>query len=122
VEPVHARPSSPEPVSSGATRLFFEKVFLYVSTSASSTTRMTLISPTDASLYYVDSETWQSRISDADMIRNATKSVTVSRCDTDLTGYFGGILLTSGACVEIKIQSGGSGDETRVTLPLPGPC
>jgi hypothetical protein len=109
-------------VSNGATRLFFEKVFLYVSTAASPTTRMTLISPTDAFLYYVDSDTWQSRISDAEMIRNATKSVTVSRCDTDLTGYFGGVLLALGACVEIKVQSDGSGDETRVTLPLPGPC
>jgi hypothetical protein len=122
VEPVHERPSSPMPVSNGSTHMFFEKVFLYVATSASPTTRMTVISPTDALLYYAPPETWQSVIPDADMIRDATKSVTVSRCDSDLTGYFGGILLSTGACVEIRVEGDGSGDEARVTLPLPGPC
>lgn len=122
VEPVHERPSSPIPVSNGATQMFFEKVFLYVDSSASPTTRMTVISPTDALLYYATPETWQSVIPEADMIRDAVKTVTVSRCDADLTGYFGGVLLSAGACVEIKVEGDGSTDEARVVLPLPGPC
>ena len=80
------------------------------------------MSPTDAFLYYATPETWQSVIPDADMIRDAVKSVSVSRCDTDLTGYFGGILLSAGACVEIKVEGDSGADAARVTLPLPGPC
>ncbi|MEO5724947.1 MAG: hypothetical protein ABIQ39_05705 [Ilumatobacteraceae bacterium] len=122
VEPVHERLSSPRPVSDGTTQMFFEKVFLYVAASASPTTTMTVVSPTDALLYYATPETWQSVIPDADMLRDATKSVTVSRCDTDLTGYFGGVLLSTGACVEIKLEGDGNADAARVLLPLPGPC
>jgi hypothetical protein len=122
VEPVHERLSSPRPVSDGTTQMFFEKVFLYVDTSAAPTTQLTVTSPTDALLYYAPPETWQSVIPDADMIRDAVKSVTVSRCDTDLTGYFGGVLLSAGACVEIKVEREGGADEARVKLPLPGPC
>lgn len=121
VEPVHERPSSPVPVSDSATEMFFEKVFVYVATSASATTRMTVISPTDALLYYAPPETWQSVIPAAVMIRDAVKSVTVSRCDSDLTGYFGGVLLSTGACVEIKVE-GDDAAATSVMLPLPGPC
>ncbi len=40
VEPVHKRLSSPMPVSDGAATMLFEKVLLYVSTSASPTTRV----------------------------------------------------------------------------------
>jgi hypothetical protein len=56
VEPVRERLSSPLPVVGGGRELFFEKVFLYVSMSASMTTHMTLIAPTDAYLYYTDSK------------------------------------------------------------------
>jgi hypothetical protein len=122
VEPAHKRLSSPEPVSDGAKEMFFEKVFLYVSVSASPTTRLTLISPTDAFFYYVAADTWQSPIADADRIRDATRSVMVSRCDTDLAGYFGGILLSSGACVVINVEGESATDEVNVALPLPGPC
>ena len=83
---------------------------------------MTLIEPNDAYLYYTDSDTWQAPINDADMIRAATKSVSVARCDIDLTGYFGGILLASGGCVKIDVQGEGSLAPLLVQLPLPGPC
>ena len=122
VKPIHERLSSPMPVTDGATEMFFEKVFLYVSMSASLTTRMTLIAPADAYLYYTDSDTWQSPTDDATMIRTATKSVRLSRCDTDLTGYFGGVLLASGGCVEIEVQGEASSESVAVRLPLPGPC
>lgn len=122
VEPVHERLSSPVPVSAGTSQMFFEKIFLYVSSSASPTTRITVISPSNASFYYTSPAIWQSVVPDADMIANATKSVTVSRCGSDLTGYFGGILLASRACVEIKIEGDSSAVEGRVALPLPGPC
>lgn len=122
VQPVQKRLSSPMPVIDGGTQMFFEKVFLYVSTPASATTRMTLIAPSDAYLYYTDSDTWQSPIDNADMIRAATKSVSVARCDTDLTGYFGGVLFASGGCVTIEVQGKGSSAPLLVHLPLPGPC
>jgi hypothetical protein len=99
-----------------------EQPLRYVSMSASLTTRMTLIAPADAYLYYTDSDTRQSRIDDATIIRAATKSVSVSRCDTDLTGYFGGVLLASGGCIEIEVQGEGSSEPVVVKLPLPGPC
>lgn len=76
----------------------------------------------NAYLYYTDSDTWQAPIDDATMIRAATKSVSVSRCDTDLTGYFEGVLLTSGRCVEIEVQGEASSEPVGVKLPLPGPC
>ena len=77
---------------------------------------------TSTHLYYTDSNTWQSSIDDPTMIHAATKSVSVSRCDTDLTSYFGGVLLTSGACVEIEVQGEASSKPVVVKLPLPGPC
>jgi hypothetical protein len=97
------------PVADGETEMFFEKVFLYVSTSAAPTTRMTLIAPEDAYLYYTDSNTWQSPIDDATMIHAATKSVSVSR-----TATAGPVLNAT--------RSGSTGDMSPRALPGASDC
>ncbi len=122
IDPVRGRKSDPPLVSDGTTTFRFEKVFLYVSTHASATTKLTLISPPDALLYYTDQDTWQAHIKDADLIRASTKTLTIARCDTDLTGYFGGVLLASGNCLQIELQGDSPADREVVNLPLPGPC
>jgi hypothetical protein len=108
----------------------FQKVFLYVSAQAAPKTRLTLTSPTDAYLYYVPQDHWQSARLDDEVRAGLTRSVTVSRCSTDLddlTGYFGGVVLGAGPWVTIEVQPLQSdelptGGPTTVNLLLPGPC
>ena len=100
----------------------FQKVFLYVSLDAAPQTRLTITDPPDAYLYYVPESTWQSRQTDAQVLSSLTKSVTVSRCESDFTGYFGGIVLGSGPCVTLRVDPLPAGTSTTLTVQLPGPC
>jgi hypothetical protein len=93
-----------------------------VSTSASPQTRVTLTAPSDAWLYYVPAVIWQSRQSDDEVLRTFSKSIIVSRCAGDLTGYFGGLVLGESQCVTILVEPLPSGKPTTLRLALPGPC
>ena len=120
VADVHQRPTFE--LTTGSSGHPFQKIFLYVSTRAASQTRVTLTAPGDAYLYYVPARTWQSRQPDAKVLSTLAKTVTVSRCTTDLTGYFGGIVLGASACVTLKVEPLPSGTPNTLKLTLPGPC
>ena len=117
---VHQRPTFQ--LTTGSSAHPFQKVFLYVSTSASPQTRVTLTAPSDAWLYYVPPGIWQSRRSDDEVLGTFSKSVIVSRCAGDFTGYFGGLVLGESQCVTIVVEPLPGGKPTTLRLALPGPC
>ena len=85
-------------------------------------TRVTLTAPSDAWLYYVPAGIWQSRQSDDEVLSMFSKSIVVSRCASDLTGYFGGLVLGESQCVTIVVEPLPSGKPTTLHLAIPGPC
>lgn len=83
---------------------YLYKAFMYVTGPLHSHTTIAVDTPSTASLYYTNPDTWGSQRSPAAILKSATKAVTVEACE-GLTGYTGGFLVQSPTCMRIRVTS-----------------
>lgn len=101
-------------VSAATSRYVALKSVLYVTPRAARRTKVTLIFPSSARLYYTDWGTWQQRPSDRQILQMATTTVTVRQCGNKTAGYPGMLLVRGPTCVTVRVSgSKGSNSVTR---------
>jgi len=101
-------------VSAATSRYVALKSVLYVTPRAARWTKVTLISPSSARLYYTDWGTWQEHPSDRQIIQMATATVTVRQCGNTTAGYPGMLLVRGATCVTLRMSGNkGSNSVTR---------
>lgn len=105
---------------------YFLKVYIYVTKSAAPRTIIRVLQPADVLLFYTDGGIWTSgQLSGQAVVKGATRSVSLANCDSDLTGYAGGILVRHPECVTLSIiaHPGQQAEQQRsVNVPMGRPC
>lgn len=94
------------PVAANGTSYYLYKAFVYVNDAPNSRISFAVESPKTARLYYVDPTAWSSDHSPAGILSRATSQVTIEACP-GLTGYTGGVLVQSPACVRLVVTAEG---------------
>lgn len=104
----------------------FQKAFLYVTADAAPWTRVSVVSPDSARLYYVRDSDWP-RTAGAQLpffdLDRGTRSVSFQFCGEQPQGYFGGIMTHWPACVVLAVEPESSGAvPSCVTVPIGAAC
>jgi len=102
---------------------YFSKTYTYVTKRAAPLSTIRVLLPRDALLFYTNGGDWPP-ISDRAVVNGATRSVSLANCNSDLTGYAGGILVRHPVCVRLSIVADGPQTEQqrRVNVPLGKRC
>lgn len=103
----------------------FLKIYIYVTKRAAPRTTISILRPEDALLFYTSGAVWTSgQLSGRAMVKGATRSVSLANCNSNLTGYAGGILVQHPECVWLSIVAHHqqSEQQRRVSVPMGKPC
>ena len=103
---------------------YFSKTYTYVTKRAAPRTTIRVLDPKDALLFYTDGGTWTSgHLSGRTVLEGASRSVSLANCNSDLTGYAGGILVRHPECVGLGILAHRQqAEQRRVNVPMGKPC
>jgi hypothetical protein len=95
------------------------KTYTYVAESAAARTSIHMEAPQNGLLFYTSGYRWSQRVTDTQVIKGATRSVTLSRCRPQPAGYAGEFLLRGPACVRLLVVSHRPGADVRRRLTVP---
>jgi hypothetical protein len=100
------------------------KTYTYVTRSAAARTTIRIVAPRDGLLFYTSGYVWSSGLADAEVLRDATRSVTLQNCRDKLQGYAGELLLKRPSCTRLLIVSHRRSTDIRqrLAIPMGKPC
>lgn len=95
---------------------------LYVSAEAGPGTRIEVIAPATARLFYTSWDVWGHAITDQLMVTGARRAVTAGGCGHEDVGFPGGFVVQGPSCVTVRITSGDGDTHRDVQVPIARSC